>query len=155
KGDGKHDKATVFLDGLPFPTGVLPWRKGALVVCAPDVFYAEDLDGDGKADRSVRLFAGFFEGNQQHRVNGPVWGLDNGLYLPNGDSGGFIRSLKMKKRVDIRGRDLRIRPDEGDLDAETGQTQYGRNRDDWGNWFGGNNSNPVWHFVLPDRYVRR
>src|SRR5207302_2307100 len=27
KGDGHYDKATVFLDELPFPTGVLPWRK--------------------------------------------------------------------------------------------------------------------------------
>ena len=43
-------------DRLPrrpgFPTGVLPWRKGVLVTCAPDIFYAEDTDGDGKADKS-------------------------------------------------------------------------------------------------------
>src|SRR5262249_4281451 len=45
KGDGKYDKATIFLDGLGFPTGVLPWRKGVLVTCAPDIFYAEDTDG--------------------------------------------------------------------------------------------------------------
>src|SRR5712691_1298175 len=25
KGDGPYDKATVFMDGLPFPTGVFPW----------------------------------------------------------------------------------------------------------------------------------
>src|SRR5262249_16935649 len=74
KGDGKYDKATVFLDGLGFPTGVLPWRKGAIVVCAPEVFYAEDTDGDGKADKKEVLYTGFTEGNQQHRVNGPVWG---------------------------------------------------------------------------------
>src|SRR5436190_22731765 len=41
-GDGKYDKATLFLDGLHYPTGVTPWRKGALVCCAPDIFYAED-----------------------------------------------------------------------------------------------------------------
>ena len=50
-GDGQYDKATVFLDGLGFPTGVMPWRKGVLVTCAPDIFYAEDTDGDGKADK--------------------------------------------------------------------------------------------------------
>src|SRR5262245_10010700 len=43
-GDGKYDRATVFLDNLGFPTGVLPWRKGVLVTCAPDLFYAEDTD---------------------------------------------------------------------------------------------------------------
>src|SRR5205085_1804751 len=29
------------------------------------------------------------------------------------------------------------------------------NRDDWGNWFGCNNSDPMWHFVLADHYQRR
>ncbi|MGI9457584.1 MAG: DUF7133 domain-containing protein, partial [Aeoliella sp.] len=27
-GDGSYDKSTLFLDGLPFPTGVMPWRDG-------------------------------------------------------------------------------------------------------------------------------
>ena len=76
-------------------------------------------------------------------------------HQPGGDSGGRIRSLKTNKIVDISGRDLPIRPDTGEMDAQTGQTQYGRNRDDWGNWFGGNNSVPAWHYVLPDQYIRR
>src|SRR5437764_4887162 len=29
-GDGRFDRSTVFLDNLPFPTGVIPWRKGVL-----------------------------------------------------------------------------------------------------------------------------
>jgi putative membrane-bound dehydrogenase-like protein len=155
KGDGKYDKATVFLDGLSFPTGVTPWRKGVIVTCAPDIFYAEDTKGTGKADLRVPLYTGFVEGNPQHRVNGLVWGLDNWLYGANGDSGGRIKSAKTGKVVDIGGRDFRIRPDNGGLDAVTGGTQYGRNRDDWDNWFGNNNSNPLWHFVLADHYIRR
>jgi putative membrane-bound dehydrogenase-like protein len=155
KDDGKYDKCTVFLDKLPFPTGVMPWRKGVLITCAPDILYAEDTDGDGKADVVRKLYTGFVEGNQQHRANGLQWGLDNWIYGANGDSGGRVRSLKTGKEIDIRGRDFRIRPDDGGLDTETGQTQYGRSRDDWGDWFGGNNSNPVWHFALSDRYLRR
>src|SRR5262245_52264470 len=27
-GDGRYDRATNFLEGLPFPTGVMAWRKG-------------------------------------------------------------------------------------------------------------------------------
>jgi putative membrane-bound dehydrogenase-like protein len=153
-GDGKYDKATVFLE-VPFPTGVLPWRKGILVTAAPDILYAEDTDGDGKADKREVLYTGFVEGNQQHRVNGLVWGPDNWLYVANGDSGGVIVSKKTGKKVNIGGRDLRIHPDSGDLDAVTGQTQFGRSRDDWGNWFGCNNSNPMYQFVLDDAYQRR
>jgi putative membrane-bound dehydrogenase-like protein len=155
KGDGHYDKMTVFLDHLPFPTGVLPWRKGVLVTCAPDIFYAEDTKGTGKADKKVILYTGFIEGNQQHRVNTLAWGLDNWIYCANGHSGGVIKSVKTGKTVNISGRDLRIRPDTGEIETVTGQTQYGRSRDDWGNWFGGDNSNPMWHYVLDDHYLRR
>src|SRR5262249_22959997 len=76
------------------------------------------------------------------------------IYGANGDSGGQVRSVKTGKVIDIRGRDFRIRPDTGEIEAESGQTQYGRGRDDWGSWFGNNNSNPMWHFALADHYLR-
>jgi putative membrane-bound dehydrogenase-like protein len=154
-GDGKYDRADLFLDKVTFPNGVKAWRDGVLVTAAPEIFYAEDTDGDGIADKREVLYQGFVEGNQQHRMNGLRWGLDNWLYLANGDSGGKVKSLKTGKTIDIRGRDLRIRPDTGEFEAISGQTQFGRNRDDWGNWFGGNNSNPMWHYVLDDRYLSR
>jgi putative membrane-bound dehydrogenase-like protein len=150
--DGKYDKATVFLDGLGFPTGVLPWKKGVLVTCAPDIFYAEEIDG--KVVKTV-LFTGFNPGNQQHRVNTLAWGLDNWIHCANGDSGGIVKSIATGKTVDIRGRDFRIKPDTGEIETEAGQTQYGRCRDDWGNWFGCNNSYPMWHVAIEDRYLKR
>src|SRR5262249_20722579 len=64
-GDGKYDKATVFLDNIPFPTGVTVWRKGVLVCAAPDILYAEDTDGDGKADVVKKLFSGWGTDNYQ------------------------------------------------------------------------------------------
>ena len=154
-GDGRYDKQTTFLDGLGFPTGVMPWRNGVLVACAPDIFYAEDRDGDGKADHREVLFTGFTEGNQQHRLNGFELGLDGWVYGANGDSGGKVRSLKTGKRSPISGRDFRFRPDTGEFEAESGQTQYGRHRDDWGHWFGNNNPNWAWHYVLADQDLRR
>ena len=154
-GDGKYDRSTVFLDKVPFPNGVKVWRTGVIVSAAPEIFYAADTDGDGIADQRETLYEGFVEGNQQHRVNGLRWGLDNWLYLANGDSGGKVKSIKTGKTIDIRGRDLRIRPNTGEMEAISGRTQFGRNRDDWGNWFGGNNSNPMWHYSLDDHYLRR
>ncbi len=172
-GDGRYDKAATFLDEIPFPTGVKVWRKGILVTAAPEIFYAEDTNGDGKADVRKTLYQGFGEGNQQHRVNGLRWGLDNWLYVGNGDSGGIIKAMaSLNSRdqwsrseglggslalpeVNVNGRDLRIRPDTGEIDGQSGQTQFGRERDDWGNWFGGNNSNPMWHYTLEDHYLRR
>src|SRR5207249_2781459 len=167
RGDGHYDKATLFLDNLGIPTGVLPWRKGVLVTCAPDIFYAEDTDGDGKADKIEKLFTGFREGNQQHRVNGLTWGLDNWVYGANGDSGGVVRYVgpltpgpspakpgEGRQEVNLRGHDFRFRPDTGDIELQSGQTQFGRCRDDWGNWFGGHNTYPGWHFALDDHYLK-
>lgn len=179
-GDGRYDTAHVFLDEIPFPTGVKVWREGILVTAAPSIFYAEDRDGDQRADVRIELYRGFGEGNQQHRVNGLRWGLDNWLHVGNGDSGGVIEALGglqdaranvlrlaaggvtdvaeatgPRPRVNVGGRDLRIRPDEGLLDPTSGNTQFGRERDDWEHWFGGNNSNPIWLYALDDFYLRR
>ena len=79
-GDGRYDQADVFLDGLNYPTGVKVWDRGVLVTAAPEIFYAEDTDGDGKADIKETWYSGFAESNQQHRVNGLAWGLDNWLH---------------------------------------------------------------------------
>lgn len=154
-GDGRYDRSTLFLDNIPFPTGVMAWRDGVLVSAAPTVFYAEDTDDDGKADRRRELFRGFVEGNQQHRVNGFEWGLDNWVYLANGDSGGTVESIATGKRMNINGRDLRIRPDTGEMQALSGRTQFGRHRDSWGNWFGCSNPVPVRHYLLDDHYLSR
>lgn len=153
--DGTYDRSQVFADDLPYPTGLKLWRDGLLVTAAPNIWLLRDLDGDGKADERQILYSGFGEGNQQHRVNGLRWGLDNWLHVGNGDSHGIIRSEITGKEIDVSGRDLRIHPDTGALEAESGNTQFGREMNDWGDWFGGNNSDPLWHYVLSDRYLRR
>ena len=161
--DGRYDEAVTFLDGIPFPSGLCHWRNGIIVTAAPNVIYATDTDGDLRADIQKVLYTGFGEGNQQHRVNGLRWGLDGWLYLGNGDSDGEIRAVSSvtgnrptaEDSVNVRGRDLRIHPDHGWIDTLSGRTQFGRERDDFGNWFGNNNSNPIWHYVLEDRYLRR
>lgn len=152
--DGVFDHATTFLDGLPFPTGVACFRKGALITAAPNLLYAVDEDGDGKADKTEVLFQGFARANPQHRVAGFAYGLDGQFYI-SGEGLGSIVSKKTGQRTMVSGRDARINPDNGTLDPVNGQTQFARGRDDWGQWFGGNNSIPIWHYLLPDRYSRR
>ncbi|HEY1785325.1 MAG TPA: PVC-type heme-binding CxxCH protein, partial [Pirellulales bacterium] len=112
-GDGRYDRRVSFLDDVAFPNGVMAWRDGVLVTAAGEVFFARDTNGDGRADERRTLFEGFKLGNQQHRVNGPRWGMDGWCYLANGDSGGLIQSPLPNKEIDISGRDLRVRPDDG------------------------------------------
>jgi putative membrane-bound dehydrogenase-like protein len=160
-GDGRYDKSTLFAEGINFPTGLITWRDGVIVTAAPDILFLQDTDGDGKADVRRVLYSGFPEGNQQLRVNSLRWGLDNWIYCASGaHHGGYGTGTKIKsaltgEAVALGSRDCRIRPDSGLIDPESGPTQFGRNRDDWGRWFGTQNSWPLWHYVLPDHYLRR
>ena len=70
--------------------------------------------------------------------------------------GGTIRSLRSSAEShSIRGRDFRFDPDSRRFEAVSGQAQFGRHRDDWGRWFGNNNSVWAWHYVMPEDALRR
>ena len=160
-GDGQYDRSMVFLSGVNFPTGVMAWKQGVLVTAAPELFYAEDTDGDGRADHREVLYSGFVTANQQLRVNGLRYGLDNWIYCasgahnPNFGKDRGIKAEKLNKLIPLGSRDFRIRPETGQLDPQSGPSQFGRDRDDWGNWFGVQNAHPLWHYALADHYLRR
>jgi putative membrane-bound dehydrogenase-like protein len=152
-GDGKFESATVFLDKISEPFGVTVWGKGVLISAAPDLIYAEDTNGDGKADIVQKLFTGFSVENPQARLNTLSYGLDGWLQAGS-YFGGKVKNLKGEE-IDVPNSDFRLQPDLQAIDPETGRTENGRTRDDWGNWFGTDNSNVLWHFPLSDRYLRR
>lgn len=159
--NGSYEHSQIFAEGLNFPNGIITWRDGIIVTAAPDVIFLRDTDGDGKADDREVLLTGLTEGNQQLRANGLRWGLDNWIYVAAGGHHGkygvdtAVRSSRAGTEVKIGSRDFRFRPDTGEVQPQSGPTQFGRNRDDWGNWFGTQNSRPLWHYVLPDHYLSR
>jgi len=155
-GDGVYDKSTLFADDLNFPNGILVWGDGVLVTATTDIVYLEDTDGDGKADVRASRFSGFLAGNPQLRVNGLRYGLDNWVYCANGlRNKATIRSVKTGEKLTITGRDVRLRPDTGAMDTAAGPSQFGRSMNDFGQWFGVDNSRPIWHVVLEDQALRR
>lgn len=153
-GDGQFDSSTVFLDKIPMPTGITAWRKGVLICSAPDIIYAEDTNGDDRADVVKKLFSGFRATNIQARVNSLVYGLDGWIHGSCGGVGGTITNFKGEK-FDIGFRDFRIHPDTGEMEPAAGRTQQGRDRDDFGNWFGCDNLNLAFHYPLPEHYLKR
>ncbi len=161
KGDGTFDRSTIFLDSIPFPTGVTPWRKGVLVCAAPDILYAEDTDGDQRADVVKKLYSGFGKDNFQARVNSLEIGLDGWLHGSCGLFGGTILSHGLLegheavRECTLGDRDFRIQPDFGLIEPATGRTQQGRVRDDWGNWYGCSNSSYGFHLPLDETYLGR
>ncbi len=157
-GDGVYDRSIVFLEGLPFPTGVTAWGRGVLISAAPDIIYAEDLDDDGRPERVEKLFTGFAADNYQARVNSLSLGLDNWIYGANGLLGGVIEKANGHSNaldLDIRGHDFRFQFKNKNLQRVAGLTQQGRVRDDWGRWFGCDNGAALNYYPNPLHYFTR
>ncbi len=148
-GDGRREKSTVFASGIPFPTGVLPWKGGLLVTAAYEVLYLKDTDGDGRADERRTILSGFGRQNTQHLLNGLQFALDNWVYASNGLSGGTVNGVK------LNGTDFRFRPDTSEVEPVSGNSQFGNTFDEWGRRFIVRHDNHAIHPVLPLRYLRR
>lgn len=167
-GDGRYEHATVFVEGLAYPTGVMPWRNGVLVTAAPDLLYFEDTDGDGRADIRRVVLTGFAATNPQLRVNGPQYGVDNWIYLAYprvltarkyakefGDLGGPIRFPEHPEAgtAELRSHDVRFRLDPPKVESVSGNSQYGHSFDAFGNRFTLWNNDHVRHVVVQRQYL--
>lgn len=156
-GDGRMDKRSTFADGLTFPNGVLPWRGGVIVTCAPDVLFLTDTDGDGRADERRVLLTGFeTKGSTQLRVNCPTLGPDGWIYLAAGLSGGAIICPEHPERPPLKmTADVRFHPDTLEVETVDGRSQYGISFDSAGRRFICMNRIQVQHVVLDSKWLRR
>ncbi len=156
-GDGTYDKSTIFVDGLSWPTSIVPYDGGVYIAVAPEILYAKDTNGDGVADVKKVMFRGFGTQNVQALLNGLLWGLDGWIYGVAGGNGGDIQNLTRpaSKPVSVRGRDFRFKPDGTVFEAISGGGQFGHAFDDWGHRFTCNNSNHIRQILLPAHYLER
>ncbi|QDV22956.1 PVC-type heme-binding CxxCH protein [Aureliella helgolandensis] len=152
-GDGQLDSSQIFLDGLSYPTSVMPWRDGVVVIAGTEVIYAEDRDGDGVADFREALITGLNPANPQHRASGFEIGLDGRLHFGVGSGNREIYSVRNQKTYQVQGHDVAWNPDTGELELTAGKTQFVRTRDAFGRWFGNSNSLPMFEYVLGSRYA--
>jgi putative membrane-bound dehydrogenase-like protein len=157
EGDGRYKSATVFAEGLLMAQGVMPWKGGVLVTQAPNVLFLKDTHGDGKADVRETLYTGFAAENPQLRVSFPTFGLDNWIYVANGQRGGKIRNAAKPTStpIDIGGMDFRFDLIHDRAEAVTGFGQFGLTFDDWGHRFVCTNRNHLIPIVTPNRYFQR
>lgn len=155
--DGHFDTRTVFVSGLSWPTGIVPYDDGVFIAVAPDILYARDTNGDGVADVRQVMFSGFGTENVQGLVNGLLWSPDGWIYGVTSSNGGAIRNQKRPdmKPVAVRGRDFRFRPDGSAFEAISGGGQFGHSFDDWGHRFTCSNSNHIRQIVLPAHDLER
>ncbi len=154
-GDGRLDESKLFLTGLNYPSSVTPWRDGVIVITSPAIFFAADRDGDGVAEVRQELLQGIAEANPQHRASGFEMGLDGWLHFTSGDHTHELKSTQNGQQTNVTGRDVRWQPDTGVFTLNSGHTQFVRSRDEFNNWFGNVNNQPMFHYVVEDSYRRR
>ncbi|MDQ6632646.1 MAG: HEAT repeat domain-containing protein, partial [Verrucomicrobiota bacterium] len=158
KGDGKYDKRTVFADGLTFPNGVMPWKGGVYVTCAPNLYYFKDTDGDGKADVKKIVFKGFQDlSTTQLRVSHPILNIDNWIYLTSGLTAAKVSSPEYPNHpvVFCNRTDFRFKPDTDEFEETSGTAQFGQTFDNFGHKFICSNRNHNQHVVMQSRYLKR
>lgn len=157
-GDGVMDRRVEFAEGLTYPNGLMPWKDGLIVTCAPDVLFLRDTDGDGKADERTVWFTGFATtGSTQLRVSHPTLGIDNWIYLTSGLTGGKVVAKAFAERppVELKRTDFRFRPDGSDWEGIDGGAQFGLTFDDFGRRFICYNRVQVQHVVINTKVLRR
>jgi putative membrane-bound dehydrogenase-like protein len=156
-GDGKFDTSDVFVDGLNWPTALFWWNGGLLVADAPDVFYFQDTDRDGKADERKVLYTGLGTSNVQGLVNSFQWSLGNRIYVSLSSVGADLKqgNADPAQATSFRGRDLSIEPHTWAVAAISGGAQHGLSMNDWGDRFLCSNSDHLQQVMYEDRYLGR
>lgn len=136
-GDGRMDKATVFLDGLIMPRAVGFGGGGVLVGEPPVLWYCRDTDGDRVCDSKTAIAA--------YGRQGPVQGTDNGLV---GALDNWIYNAKSPLR-------LRFKMGEFVREQTVPRGQWGIAQDDVGRLYTNTNSSFLHAELVPHDRVRR
>lgn len=158
-GDGRYDKATLFVKDIAYPTAIICWDDGVFIGSAPDLFYCKDTTGDGIADIHQKILTGFGSdlAGEAH-LNSFRWGVDNRIHISTNLSGGNVRLANAAEStaVSTRGRGIILNPrDLSGFELTSGAGQHGMSMDNWGRKFVCSNSVPAQMLMLDDRYLAR
>ncbi len=157
-GDGIYEKSTIFLDNLDSPTAVCCYDGGIFIGAVPNILYAKDTDGDGKADVRRIVFTGFArDAGGEAMFNSFRWLFDNRIHVQTSFSGGLVRHAERKdaKPVSVRGQGFLFDPRTEEFEVTSGGGQHGMSMDDWGRTFVCTSHDPVFLLMYDRRYLVR
>ena len=150
--DGAYDKITTFADGLNIPIGLYPYKNGVLVWSIPNLWWYEDTDGDGMADRREKRYGPLGWERDTHGMNASFTrGFDGWLYATHGfNNDTTITGTDGSRVVMHSGNTYRIRLDGSRVEQHTfGQVNpFGMCLDPLGNFYTADcHSAPVYQLV--------
>jgi putative membrane-bound dehydrogenase-like protein len=152
-GDGRADKATVFIDGLNLASGLAVGHGGVFVGQAPYLLYYPDKNRDDRPDADPEvLLSGFGLEDAHATVNSMTWGPDGWLYGAQGSTvTAKIRGFEFQQGI------WRYHPRTRQFEvfAEGGGNTWGLDFDATGNAFGSSNGAYItFHMVQGGYYLK-
>ena len=135
---GNERRSVVFLDNLILPRAIARVKNGVLFVASGKLSFAQDTDGDGKADQVTLVDPDYvLGGNLEHQPNGLMQAMDNWFYNANSQSRyRFIDGHWSKQKTEFRG-------------------QWGISQDDYGRLFYNVNDSQLRADIAPPGYMSR
>lgn len=83
--NGRARKIVTFAEGLNIPIGIYPYKNGCIAWSIPNIWWFEDTDGDGKADKKEMLYGPFDHTRDTHGNQASFRrGWDGWLYATHG-----------------------------------------------------------------------
>lgn len=102
--DGRFDKSTVFADHLMIPRSISAYEGGVLYVSDYKLYFAKDINGDGRADQNALVDPDYGRGNVEHAPNGLMRALDNWIYNARSQYRyRWMGNVLVKQRTENRG----------------------------------------------------
>jgi mono/diheme cytochrome c family protein/glucose/arabinose dehydrogenase len=137
--DGRMDRRSVFMDDIDWPRGLQVSRDGALVMALPDIVFARDRDGDGRADERETISSGLEIPANPHAAQSTLMrSMDNWIY-----------TAKVGRR---------LRQIDGQWTAQpyvNARAQWGLAQDNYGRIYYASNGDHLRADLVPARYFTR
>ena len=119
--NGRARKVTTFADGLNIPIGIYPYKNGVIAWSIPNIWFFQDTDGDGKADKRDVLFGPFGWERDTHGNQASFRrGFDGWLYATHGYNN--ISQVRAKDGSEVKmqsGNTYRMRLDGSRIEHHT------------------------------------
>jgi putative heme-binding domain-containing protein len=149
---GRARKITTFAEGLNIPIGLYPYKNGVIALSIPNIYFFEDTDGDGKADRKELILGRQgFERDTHGLTSSFRRGFDGWIYADHGYNNNTTLTAKDGSTITMNsGNTYRFKPDGSRVEQFTwGQVNpFGLMFDPLGDlWSADCHSSPVYQLL--------
>src|SRR6266850_283714 len=112
-GAGHARKVTTFAEGLNIPIGLYPYKNGVIAFSIPNIYFFQDTDGDGKADKKELVLGRFGFDRDVHGLTSAFRrGYDGWIYADHGYNNNTTLAAKDGSTITMNsGNCYRFRPD--------------------------------------------